>query len=322
MDEERFQNEEPEASQRPWSSQAMRAGIGIEEASAVAVAERGAVAQPPTADMTTLLTQFRETTRRYQRRVRRAIQLGIGASLVTGLFDIAALSLAWQTGQFPVAAIVSVWALDALVLGYAVMSPVQAARQRQELARRLGGYTNAHVAGPLAEMLGSADRALRQAAEAALLAVLPHLTAEDAVSVSDDQRDCLYAVLRDAERHHAALKIAILHALPSIGDSRALPWVERLADMPARDAIRRQVRQAANDCLPQLRQSTAHEASRQTLLRAQCEPSSEAGVLLRSVCEHMTSPTQLLRPAEQEDFLITTVSLRENAPAELRSTSV
>ena len=95
--------------------------------------------------------------------------------------------------------------------------------------------------------------------------------------------------------------LAILKAYEQVGDSEAVPVVERLANGEGYAKRDKAIQQAAQNCLPFLYERGENETQRQTLLRAS-QPAANAPVtLLRPAsAAPATAPNQLLRPASSE----------------------
>ena len=156
----------------------------------------------------------------------------------------------------------------------------------QEAAKRGGAAVS-----PLLSLLESGQKKERwQSAAAALTALLPQMKASDAPLLTPAARQTLHrfvggnpASLRIAPSCGDTLRIAMLKALEQVGDSSAIPVVERLANAKARTADQIRIRQAAIDCLP--------------LLRANCGEIETARILLRASRPETTEPATLLRPA-------------------------
>jgi HEAT repeat protein len=124
------------------------------------------------------------------------------------------------------------------------------------------------AAGPLAEALWDDDRYVRTEAEEALISLLPRLKFTDGHLLSDGQRACLHRAVRPPRRKREGdLVVAIIGALTQIGDEKAVPHVERLAEEPARGALHEQVAAFARESLPALRQSVEAAKAVRTLVR-------------------------------------------------------
>ena len=171
---------------------------------------------------------------------------------------------------------------------------------------RLGGLK---AIGPLLEMrLATISAQDFAAIHGALIQLLPEMKASDANLLTARQRGYLYSLLQyetdftTANSHNHTLCLAILKALEQIGDGKALPIVERLAEMKTRNSRRLKVKQAANDCLPLLRANYVSVDANRTLLRASAAVTAAPETLLRPapfVAE--SAPLQLLRASASEN---------------------
>lgn len=151
----------------------------------------------------------------------------------------------------------------------------QQRRSRNVTARLLAQVEDRRIVGPLTEALDYGDAVTRDAARRCLLRLLPELTSNDAYRLDARHRRRLYRVLSSEDD---LLILAILEALPRIGDSGALTPVENLKRYHRSKKIRR----AAAACLP--------------LLQARIEELRISGTLLRPSSELEASPEMLLRP--------------------------
>lgn len=143
--------------------------------------------------------------------------------------------------------------------------------------------------GALVEALEFMDMDTQSAACEALARLLPRLQATDATLLNPNQRKRLYRFLGKSDKR---LILALLKALEQIGDSNALPYVERLATSKKVDT---RIREAAQSCMPYLQFRQEEEHNIQTLLRA-ASTGATAETLLRSANETPeTDPMHLLR---------------------------
>ena len=91
--------------------------------------------------------------------------------------------------------------------------------------------------------------------------------------------------------------MAILQAFAQVGDSSALPIVEKLAREEAKTVDQRRIQEAAQECLPALRLRAQKERDPHTLLRATGSAGNDTETLLRAATTvQETPPEQLLRP--------------------------
>ena len=173
-----------------------------------------------------------------------------------------------------------------------------ATQGQKKLTKSLAQYENdPRVVGPLAEALEFQDKELRKMVPEKLIRLLPQLKASDRNCLNDAQRACLYRALRGK---NDALKLAILQSLQQIGDSKALPYVQKLAaDQRAMSGPR--MREAVALCLPFLTDLAEKEKNSQMLLRAADGNLTSSDVLLRPAEGGTVSePEQLLRASSSD----------------------
>jgi hypothetical protein len=137
-------------------------------------------------------------------------------------------------------------------------------------------FDDVSIVGPLAEALEYRSKRVREAATAALIRLLPLLQTSDSDLVNSEQRNCLHRALMG---NSPELVVAVLGALGQIGDSRAIPNVERLAAGLGVAVEDERIRKMAQETVLLLRQRMELQRAPQTLLRAASE---EGGELLRA----------------------------------------
>lgn len=181
----------------------------------------------------------------------------------------------------------------------------------------LSALGDVRLVGPLVEMLRIEDHHVRARAGAALTQLLPHLQASDASLLTTSQRMLLCRVLASPlndlfrsdlvvmltrqTKHMADLQVAILKAFEQVGDSKALPVVERLATSPAKTGDQQRVRDAAVACLPALQMRAAQQQAHSTLLRASAARETNPALLLRPADGSVTTEAEeLLRPEPEQ----------------------
>ena len=186
-----------------------------------------------------------------------------------------------------------VWVPLVLVGGLGVAFAVWRYRSSSRM-RFLGEVTDVAVAGRLAQALWQGDLYLATEAEEALIGLLPRFKASDAGCLSDAQRACLHRTLRAPKRRREAdLIVAVIGALTEIGDAKALPHVERLAEESARTEAQRLVQRAAMEALPALRDRIELARAARTLVRpAQAGPGADT--LVRPAAPSADTPVELL----------------------------
>jgi hypothetical protein len=161
----------------------------------------------------------------------------------------------------------------------------------------------------LVEGLESQDKDLTNIAQERLPALLPRLKESDAELLSKEHRAVLNRVLGSATgkwRIHSRkpeLLCAILKGYEQVGDADALPAVEKLAKGEGMAALELKVKQAANDCLPFLRERIERLEAQHTLLRASSASSyAQPEELLRPVITNQIEiPAEELLRASQKD---------------------
>lgn len=123
-----------------------------------------------------------------------------------------------------------------------------------------------------------------------LLVLLPQLQHSDARLLNEQQRTILYQSLNDKNTDWIR---TVLKALEQIGDSKAVPYVEKLATASNTEP---EIREAAQECLVYLKQRLEQQQISQTLLRASDAVAAGPDMLLRaSMTADTTEPNQLLR---------------------------
>lgn len=151
----------------------------------------------------------------------------------------------------------------------------QLRRNRNATARLLAQVEDRRIVGPLTEAMDYGDAVTRDAARQCLLRLLPQLAPGDASTLDARHRRRLNRVLGSEDE---PLILAILRALPRIGDSSAIGPVQNLK----RNASSKKVKRAATDCLP--------------LLILRIEDLRISGTLLRPSSSADAAPEMLVRP--------------------------
>lgn len=172
-----------------------------------------------------------------------------------------------------------------------------AATQTQKtLTKQLARFEDIRLVGAMTEGLEYDDKEVITLAEAWLTQHLPTLKASDSHLLNLEQRKILHRAV--VKKKRPELAISILKALEQIGDTAAIPFVQKLAQ----GAGEERVRQAAIECLPYLERLEAERLSRETLLRASSAANvgAPAETLLRPASGTMEAdPAQLLRASDQ-----------------------
>lgn len=204
---------------------------------------------------------------------------------------------------------VSGWfALDSLYImlfgfGYAaaIFTVLWVGSRWKRTTDELAKSADVRAVGPLVEGLTMAYQS--NIARDALLPLLPRLKADDAHLLGAEHRRILNQVLGRPtllQKQNVPLVLAILKAYEQVGDSEAIPIVERLAAGKGYAAKSFRVREAARACLEFLRPRAEREVAQQTLLRAASVSDRTSDGLLHPVLEPSpAAQEQLLRASEE-----------------------
>ena len=165
-------------------------------------------------------------------------------------------------------------------------------KRRKKTVEALAKSNDVRIVGPLCDTLSFRDAEMAKIAQETLIKILPRLQASDAHLLNREQRDRLYGTLTSGNK---PLTLATLKALEQIGDEKAIPEVEKLANGTRFANIEEnEIRDAANHCLPFLRERAAAQKAGQELLRASGLNMNTAD-LLRPTSSQATEPQELLR---------------------------
>ena len=96
-----------------------------------------------------------------------------------------------------------------------------------EAVKQIAVLDDIRAVGPLADALELDAKSIRTVARKALTRLLPRLQASDAHLLNADQRASLHRALKSKDEEFV---IAALKAYEQVGDEKALPYVERLAE--------------------------------------------------------------------------------------------
>ena len=218
--------------------------------------------------------------------------------LFGGLFCI--LSAMWIIGLlFGRGGGISIFPFIILIasMGGAAMS-----QSYKAAAGKLAQVNDVRAVGMLAEALGSGDRDLTAVARKALRRLLPQMQFSDAPLLTAEQRDILNRFLPQVvTREDRAFSLAILKAYEQVGDEKSIVVVEKLTNSPVAQ-FDSELRQAAIDCLPYLRDSVARRRESQVLLRASHSEEARPETLLRPASAAPTNDDaqKLLRPVGEQ----------------------
>lgn len=177
-----------------------------------------------------------------------------------------------------------------------LISTLTAPRRHSQALDTLHAIADVQAIGPLLDLLPGAFASRRQSMLSLLTLLLPQLQTVDAGLLRPTHRNQLRdaLVLGDFGRERE-YQVAILKAMEQIGNREDLVVVERLAEGESDTWQERQVRDAAQACLPRLREQVEQQKHRDNLLRPASAVRQEE--LLHPVFEAGDpAPTQLLRP--------------------------
>ncbi len=190
-----------------------------------------------------------------------------------------------------------------ITIGTTQLHRVSLSTKRVTMMRKQAQLRDIRGVGLLAEALTWPEQDLQYEAASALTVLLPLLKANHASLLSAEQRNCLHRELTlQNARSQSDLIVAILQAFQQVGDSAAIPYVERLADTKPRTPQEQKVVQEAKECLPYLRLCALNNTASHSLLRASSlTDTAAADQLLRASWDNLeTKPEQLLRPSDIE----------------------
>jgi hypothetical protein len=177
--------------------------------------------------------------------------------------------------------------------------------KRVAMLRKQAMQRDIKAVGMFAEALSWPETDLQYEAASALTVLLPLLKANHAALLSTAQRECLHEVLTlKNARTHADLIVAILKAFQQVGDTAAIPVVERLANARPFTAQERKIVAEAQECLPYLHLCAVNNSASHSLLRASSQGGAAAADnLLRPAWENPEiRPEQLLRPGNKDSL--------------------
>lgn len=156
--------------------------------------------------------------------------------------------------------------------------------------------------GPILDAL-AANSPNRYALTQRLLELLPRLQPEDAALLESRHYGMLNAYLHKlaystntVHKKEKTFLMAVLDAYANIGDERALPDVQRLAQGKG-DA---EIRAAAQRCLPHLEQAAEALRQQETLLRGSEAPLAQEALLRPAAFAADSACDQLLRPTDTD----------------------
>lgn len=228
-----------------------------------------------------------------KRRKRRRRRMILAVSAYFAIMAIITFYIWIQTGKFNAHLFNGIASMSGMIGGFMAVSRAQK-RATKEIAK----YEDVRAVGPLAEALEFQDKEIRREAEQALCLLLPQMRASDAPLLNGDQRKPLYRALKGK---NVDLVRAILTAFEQVGDSQAIPSVQRLAHGEGILATNEEIQKAAKSCQGFLEDRAQQEQARQTLLRASNPTIGASDALLRPATEtEQIDPDQLLRASVEE----------------------
>ena len=130
--------------------------------------------------------------------------------------------------------------------------------------------------------------------------VLGMIGPDDGQLINRRQREILYQFLQPQYgTHEPEFVCAILTALQNVGDTPALPVVERLLQQLEDGAQLSTLREAAQDCLSRLQEIAELERSGRILLRPSTAPEMDSNTLVRPAGNPCVADSStLVRPAD------------------------
>ncbi len=239
---------------------------------------------------------IKDVTDKARRKFKRNRRLRISIAAFIALFLFSFVGLHWWKQAFPDTAFAAdlcrVFAqivLQAIVFGSAVDTAVGIRNSASIAVARMDDVRNAPL---FALCLDDKEKLIRQTAVGALKKLLPRVQASQAPEFSPE---AMAALIKALSIDDEELVLAVLTALEQIGDERALPAVEGIAERsPSNSSLR--IRAAAKESLPALRVRAAESLQASSLLRAASSPNDSAATMLVRPAESATvNPEQLVR---------------------------
>lgn len=260
--------------------------------SAVAGAESGAVERAVHGDeVDTILAELAKERRSRRKRQKR---LALCAAFYF-LFVVSMITLVAAVSKHPSSGF-GMLGMFGAVGGFAA-GWMAVADRHKALTRRVAELDDVRAVGPLIDALAFVDEPIRALAERRLTALLPQAHASDAEMFDSERRTILYGRLATFDKAKEGLPffLSLLKALEQVGDEKAIPGVQRIAEA---GHAAHELREAAAQCLPFLEARAASAREGGLLLRAASAAGSaaEQSSLLRAASgtQH-TSAQELLR---------------------------
>jgi hypothetical protein len=159
---------------------------------------------------------------------------------------------------------------------------------------------DARAVGALIEMRGVSVGAEKREVDVLLIAALNELQPTDGALLTRSHRSVLNEALRLPEfDRNAELLVAVLHAHSQVGDETSLAAIEDLARHQGEAGSERRVREAARNCLAELRPRLERQRPGKQLLRA--SGAALAPEILLRAAEAIgprSQPSEMLRPVD------------------------
>ncbi len=193
-------------------------------------------------------------------------------------------------------------------------------RAQRSVAKLIEEVTDLRFIGPVLSLLAQniVDTDVKKSARIVLKRLLPQLRADEANTLTPEQRQALLPPLA-SPYDDVELSLAILKALEQIGDEKAIPVVERLTQEGKATRNMQRITEAAKDCLPYLKLRVEQQQQAQTLLRASDSATvTTLDVLLRPAmaAANETPSDELLRAVPTEPTPTPTTSHNHNETSE------
>jgi hypothetical protein len=241
-----------------------------------------------------------------------AAYIAIGTLFIAGKFVFGEERWRAFLPQTLVASLLGVLFILSLI---AVNSTRGPRRRRRNLTAVVAAYDDIRSIGPLIDALSMGDAQSREIAIDALIGLLPLLKASDSALLNGAQRaklrfflgvpvdktlhKDLNALFRPASNRAIEFRIAILRALEQVGDIKALPIVQNLANGKPKTDGEGRIHEAAKACLPAIQMRCDEVRTSQTLMRPSDPGHVDDETLLRPLSgPPAANPEELLRPAD------------------------
>ncbi len=184
-------------------------------------------------------------------------------------------------------------------IGGATAGAFAVTNRQKKATTKLARFDDVRAVGPLAEALEFQDATVRVEAEQALIRLLPRLQASDELLLTGPQRLRLNHVLEGkSPSKRGELARAILLAWQQVGDSKALPIVERMVEGAGLARHDLTLVPFARECLPFLRVSAERLQASGELLRAASNAAATPELLRAAYGPGVSDPATLPRAVD------------------------